>query len=74
MRNVRRLHAFHLFVKKSFEKSMNLFQELNADPAEVIGLFPDLLPQDLRSQFNYPFKIPNIGAGAIFSAVTCLMD
>jgi len=66
MRNVRRLHAFHLFAKKNFDKAMNLFQELNADPAEVIGLFPDLLPQDLRNQFNYPFKIPTLGKKTFF--------
>jgi len=40
---------------------MTIFQEINCDPAEVIGLFPDLLPPDLKSQFNYPVKIPTLG-------------
>ena len=42
---------------------MSLFQELNADPAEVVGLFPALVPEDLRAQFNYPIKISKLGAG-----------
>ena len=42
---------------------MSLFQELNADPAEVVGLFPSLVPEDLRAQFKYPVNIPKLGTG-----------
>lgn len=40
---------------------MNVFQELNADAAEVIGLFPTLMG-DVPANFDYPIKVPKLGA------------
>ena len=31
-----------------------------SDPSHVIGLYPNLLPQDFRNQLEYPDKLPEL--------------
>lgn len=55
---IQNLYAFELFSEKKFKESMNIFFELETDASHVIGLFPELLPQDYRNQLEYPDKLP----------------
>jgi hypothetical protein len=58
---IRRAFAYSLFQRRSYDRAMSLFQELNADPAEVVALFPSLVPEDLRAQFKYPINMTRLG-------------
>lgn len=58
IKKIDHLHAFHLFCKKDFKESMNLFAKLDTDPSLVIGLFPNLVPEKTRSKFEYPSPPP----------------
>uniref|UniRef100_A0A915IVF3 CNH domain-containing protein n=1 Tax=Romanomermis culicivorax TaxID=13658 RepID=A0A915IVF3_ROMCU len=55
---IRNLYAFHLFEQRRFKDSMSIFGEINAEVLYVIGLFPDLLPEDVRKSIKYPGPIP----------------
>lgn len=63
--HIKNLHAFHLFCKMKFKEAFEMFLDLDTDPAIVIGLFPDLLPEKYRSSITYPSSPPNfIGSDA----------
>ena len=73
-KSIETLHAFDLFCKKSFKESMKLFTKLNTDPAHVIGLFPDLLPDVYRSKIEYPSPPPNIDGADLQRGLEELKD
>nr|CAG4640626.1 EOG090X0131 [Eulimnadia texana] len=54
VQHIQSLYAFDLFRNKRFEEAFQLFLQLKTDPAYVIGLFPDLLPEVYRKQLEYP--------------------
>lgn len=60
IRNIKNLHAFDLFCKGRFDESLMLFAKLGTDPSHVIGLYPNLLPEDYRKKLEYPEKIPAV--------------
>ncbi|XP_075223274.1 vacuolar protein sorting 39 [Lycorma delicatula] len=49
---IQTLYAFDLFRNKRFLESMKQFIDLETDPYEVIQLFPNLLPQQVRGQMS----------------------
>ncbi|CAD5113361.1 DgyrCDS2533 [Dimorphilus gyrociliatus] len=55
---IKNLYAFHLFVQHRFDSSLEMFSELETDPSQVIGLFPDLLPSEYRKRLVYPDSVP----------------
>ncbi|ODM93368.1 Vam6/Vps39-like protein [Orchesella cincta] len=55
---IKNLFAFHLFCHKKFNPAMHHFSELGTDASHVIGLFPDLLPQEYRNGIYYPSPVP----------------
>lgn len=73
-RHIQNLHAFDLFCKKRYEESMSIFIELQTDPSHVIGLFPDLLPEDFRSGLNYPDTVPVIQDSDLERGLYALVD
>lgn len=46
--NVQMFDSNDLFDKKKFCESMNIFLNLNTNPAEVIKLFPDFAPNKIK--------------------------
>ncbi|XP_041353642.1 vam6/Vps39-like protein [Gigantopelta aegis] len=73
-RSIQNLYAFHLFCQHNFEESMKIFDQLGTDPSHVIGLYPNLLPQDFRSQLEYPNKLPNLEGGELEKGLLSLID
>ncbi len=71
---IQTLHAFDLFCSSRFKESMEMFTTLNIDPSHVIGLFPDLLPSQFRSQLSYPDEIPNLKGRELESATLALIE
>jgi len=60
IRNIKNLYAFELFCQRRFDESLKLFSRLGTDPSHVIGLYPNLLPQDFRKNLEYPDKLPEL--------------
>ncbi|CAG9762237.1 unnamed protein product [Ceutorhynchus assimilis] len=53
---IRSLLAYQLFVKKQFAESMREFLKSGTDPYDVIGLYPDMLPQNAQDEIPINFK------------------
>ncbi|KAB7494307.1 Vam6/Vps39-like protein, partial [Armadillidium nasatum] len=56
--HIEKLHAFHFFCQHDFVGAMKLFYELNTDILFVIGLYPDLVPEEYRARVSYPHPVP----------------
>lgn len=48
---------------KRFEEALKMFKEVDAEPTYVIGLYPDLLPEEYRKQLDYPSAPPKLSQG-----------
>ncbi|XP_071963059.1 vam6/Vps39-like protein [Antedon mediterranea] len=76
----RRIHsiqskfAFNLFCQNRFEESMKIFSKLGTDPSYVIGLYPDLLPNDYRSKLEYPSRPPTLIGQELEKGLTALIE
>ncbi len=55
-----RRFAFHQFTQHKFEESLKNYLIIKEDPVNVIGLYPGLLPSDLRQSLAHahPTKPP----------------
>ncbi|KAL4237860.1 Vam6/Vps39-like protein [Mactra antiquata] len=71
---IQTLHAVNLFCKLKFEESMKIFVTLDTDPSHVIGLFPNLLPQEYRDKLDYPEKLPKLEGGDLEKGLLALTD
>lgn len=47
---------------------------LFSDPSQVIGLFPNLLPQEFRNQLCYPEKLPDLEGGELEKGMLVLIE
>ncbi|KAK7104918.1 vam6/Vps39-like protein [Littorina saxatilis] len=74
VRNINNLYAFQLFCQHRFEESLQLFAKLGTDPSHVIGLYPNLLPQDYRSKLEYPERVPELEGHEMEKAVLALIE
>lgn len=74
IRNINNLYAFHLFCQHRFEESLQLFGKLGTDPSHVIGLYPNLLPQEYRSRLEYPEKVPDLEGHEVESGLLALIE
>lgn len=45
-----------------------------ADPTQVIGLFPELLPSEFRKQLEYPAPPPQLTAGELEKGCLALVE
>ena len=45
-----------------------------SDPSHVIGLYPNLLPQDYRKQLEYPEKLPDLEGSDLEKGLMALID
>ncbi|XP_060077097.1 vam6/Vps39-like protein [Ylistrum balloti] len=71
---IKTLHAFNLFCERKFEESMMIFVKLGTDPSHVIGLYPNLLPSEYRSQLEYPNRPPELEGGDLEKGLLALQD
>lgn len=74
IQNIQNLYAFQLFQEERFEESMKLFTKLSTDPAQVIGLFPDLLPGDYRNKIEYPSTPTELMGAKLEKGLTALIE
>jgi len=44
------------------------------DPSHVIGLYPNLLPEDFRKQLDYPDALPDLDGTELEKGVHSLID
>ena len=44
------------------------------DPSHVIGLYPNLLPQDFRNQLEYPDRLPELEGGELEKGLLALIE
>lgn len=73
-KQIKNLQAFDNFCKKEFQMAMQLFLKLQTDPSHVIGLFPDLLPDDYRNRIEYPCKPPELRGQDLEKGIFALID
>ena len=73
-RRVRNLNALDLFSKKRYNKSFQLFQEMNTDPSHLIAFLPGLLPDAYRAKLNLDEYFPVLDAKEKEDAIACLID
>eukprot|EP01101_Sappina_pedata_P012001 TRINITY_DN8164_c0_g1_i1.p1 TRINITY_DN8164_c0_g1~~TRINITY_DN8164_c0_g1_i1.p1 ORF type:complete len:980 (+),score=304.92 TRINITY_DN8164_c0_g1_i1:1-2940(+) len=57
-------YGYHLFGLGQYGKSFETLAQLKCDPLQVIGLFPEFLPANLRSKFTYPQDVRDRSANA----------
>lgn len=74
VKQIENLHAFDLFCRKEFKEAMNMFSRLDTDPPLVIGLLPDLLPEETRKNLEYPKRPPTLDSVELKNALTALID
>ncbi|KAJ8308553.1 hypothetical protein KUTeg_013427 [Tegillarca granosa] len=72
--SIQNLYAFELFCNRKFEESMQIFAKLETDPSHVIGLYPNLLPQDFRNQLDYPSSLPDLEGGELEKGLLALQE
>lgn len=73
-KQIQNLYAFHLFCEFKFQDSMDIFFELGTDASHIIGLFPDLLPQDYRNQLEYPNPLPSLDGIKLENGLLALIE
>lgn len=49
---------------------MEYYLELDLDPLQVIGLYPNLLPKNLRDKFSYPIEPPQLGTYLVWAVIS----
>ncbi|RUS79603.1 hypothetical protein EGW08_012628 [Elysia chlorotica] len=74
IRNIKNLYAFDLFCQKRFGDSLSLFAKLGTDPAHVIGLYPNLLPQQYRNNLSYPKDVPDLQGAENEKGIMALIE
>ncbi|XP_055878560.1 vam6/Vps39-like protein [Biomphalaria glabrata] len=74
MQNIKNLYAFHLFCQMRFDESLTLFAKLGTDPSHVIGLYPNLLPEEFRKKLEYPDKVPDISGSNYEKGIMALIE
>ena len=48
--------------------------ELISDPSHVIGLYPNLLPDEFRNQLAYPDRMPELEGPMLEKGIFALID
>lgn len=74
VQHIRNLFAFDLFLQHRFDESLKIFAELGTDPSHVIGLYPNLLPQDFRKQLEYPDRLPDLQGVELEKGLMALIE
>ncbi|KAK4324087.1 hypothetical protein Pmani_005270 [Petrolisthes manimaculis] len=70
---IQHLHAIHLFHNKDYTQAMSIFLQLNTDLPYVIGLYPDMVPEECRNQLQYPYPPPALSGADLEVALQALV-
>lgn len=71
---IKYLQAFDYFCKMQFNEAITIYAELKIDPSVVIGLYPDLLPEEFRSKLEYPAPVPELKGDHLDNAIAELSN
>lgn len=66
---IKYLQAFDYFCKMQFNEAIKIYSELKIDPSVVIGLYPDLLPDEFRNKLEYPATLPELKGDNLDNAI-----
>lgn len=72
-KHIQHLQAIHLFCSKNYPEAMKLFFALNTDLPFVIGMYPDMVPEEYRSRLRYPYPIPTLSGTDLEQALQALV-
>ena len=70
--HIKRLQAFSLFTQHEFKQSLEKYSEINADPIDVISLYPKLLPDAIRLKRKHPAEPPPLTGKPLNLAIDVL--
>ena len=62
------------FTPKGRETKAGIVSFVPSDPSHVIGLFPDLLPQQYWNQLEYPDSLPDLQGRDMENGLVALAD
>ena len=71
---IKQAYGYSEFAKKHFETALQTFAELEMDPPLVIGLYTDLLPENMRGHFTYPVDLPQLREAERETATKALIE
>jgi len=74
VQQIQTLYAFDLFCTHKFKESMDVFFQLDIDTSHVVGLFPDLLPQEFLNRLIYPDTVPSLQGRELENATLALVE
>lgn len=72
-KHIQHLQAIHLFCSKNYQEAMNLFLTLNIELPFVIGMFPDMVPEEYRNRLQYPYPLPTLSGADLEKALQALV-
>ena len=70
--HIKKLQAFSLFTQHEFQQSLEKYTEINADPIDVISLYPKLLPDAIRLKRKHPAEPPPLTGKPLNTAIDVL--
>ncbi|KAI6652243.1 hypothetical protein LOD99_7260 [Oopsacas minuta] len=70
--HIKRLQAFSLFTQHEFEQSLEKYSQIQADPIDVISLYPKLLPDAIRLKRKHPAEPPPLTGKDLSQAMDVL--
>eukprot|EP00029_Vermamoeba_vermiformis_P006348 TRINITY_DN2461_c0_g1_i1.p1 TRINITY_DN2461_c0_g1~~TRINITY_DN2461_c0_g1_i1.p1 ORF type:complete len:890 (+),score=177.72 TRINITY_DN2461_c0_g1_i1:46-2715(+) len=73
LKQIRVLYAYHQFHLGQYSRAMEYFYSENVDPLAVIGLYPTMLPAELRARYTYPIDIPELAGAGLEKALSELI-
>jgi len=73
IKSIKVLFTYHLFAQGHYDRSMELFKELECDPLQIIGLYPNMLPREMKSKFTYPIAVEDLAGAALEKAFQALV-
>lgn len=68
------LQALDKFCKGDFKEAIAIFAALKTDPSYVIGLYPELLPEEFRARLAYPSRLPLFEGALLERGLLALVD
>ncbi|KAH9410449.1 Vam6/Vps39-like protein [Tyrophagus putrescentiae] len=68
------MQALDKFCRGDFKEAIAIFASLKTDPSYVIGLYPDLLPEDFRARLVYPTRLPHFEGAILEKGLMALVD
>jgi len=57
LKYIRNLHGHNLFRQHKFEEAISIFIDLEADPKEIVALYPPAISASLRSDSSHNKKL-----------------